>query len=452
MNAGRMAALVVWGLVATAVAAEPVAQDEDLSKQSTGLLHARMTTEQKRLETAEQELTILRHELQKARVRQSEARAQKLDTSRVAPLLVKLQKDLTEVGDVVARGALPTKEAYQRLERSSGELSEVMTSAMAEFLPRPLAEERRTPLLEEIHGDPVEASLSTWTEFQVLRFPSSVGTTPATFAEQMKEAFSTSADRVKVLSVAELERMFARDQEQVVKVWQGIIDRAQAGIDARNLQVKDSQSSIDRLSAALDAREVQKFETDGRLTWAIIIMVIVLLLLYLATLLFKPEVQQTIFHQRILVEMIGMAFLLLTIIILGTGEKIDRAVLGTLLGTVGGYIFGQQQARRSAPSEAPSAQPTATQPVPVHQPAQPVAAQPAPVQPPVEQSAALMQQAAQQGAPAAAEALPPPAPVQLAARVQQAVEQAGALQPGAAVPAPLPPKEEPRENPAKPVA
>ncbi|WP_163991407.1 hypothetical protein [Pyxidicoccus caerfyrddinensis] len=414
MNAGRMAVLVVFGLMGTALAADSSPEsDEDLSKQSTGLVQSRMASEQKRLEEAESELSTLRHELQKARARQADVQAQKFDSARMAPLLNRFQKDFAAVNEVTTRGALPTREAYSRLERTATELADAMAFALADFLPRPPSQEQRIPLIDDLYGDIKRTALPSWTELQVLRFPQTgrdSGMTPDVFQEQMRESLAGATERAKTLSLGELERLFTQDQDAVAKTWQGIIDRAQATSDLHNRQVKDSQAAIDKLSVELDARQVQKFETDGRLTWAIIIMVVVLLLLYLATLLFKPEVQQTIFHQRILVEMIGMAFLLLTIIILGTGEKIDRAVLGTLLGTVGGYIFGQQQARRSAPEPQPAAQPAATavpsQPVaaaPVY--AQPVAMAPAaPVSIVPAQATALLQQAAQTASP------PAPAP------------------------------------------
>ncbi|MCY1018730.1 hypothetical protein [Pyxidicoccus sp. MSG2] len=392
MNAGRMAVLVVFGLMGTALAADSSPEaDEDLSKQSTGLVQSRMASEQKRLETSEAELTVLRHELQKARARQADVRARKFDSARMAPLLTRFQKDFTAVSEVTARGGLPTRDVYSRLERSSTELADAMAFELADYLPRTVSIEQRSPVIDELFGELRQVQLPSWTELQVLRFPQTGrdgGMTPDVFQEQMKESLAGATERAKTLSLGELERLFAQDQEAVAKVWQGIIDRAQATSDLHSRQVKDSQAAIDKLSGELDARQVQRFETDGRLTWAIIIMVVVLLLLYLATLLFKPEVQQTIFNQRILVEMIGMAFLLLTIIILGTGEKIDRAVLGTLLGTVGGYIFGQQQARRSAPEPQPAAQPAAAV-----VPPQPSA-----------QAATLLQQAAQTASP------PAPAP------------------------------------------
>ncbi|MFP2911249.1 hypothetical protein ACLESD_40735, partial [Pyxidicoccus sp. 3LFB2] len=360
-----MAVLVVWALMGTALAAEPSDEaDETLAKQSTGLLQARLNSEQKRLEAAEAELTALRHELQRARARQAEVRARKFDAATVAPLLTRFQKDYAAVTEVTNRGGLPTKDAYSRLERSATELYNAQAFALDGFFPQSMTQSQRTALSDELYEDSKVTSLPSWNELQMLQFPQlgrDSGMTPDVFVEQMKEALSAATERAKTLSIGELERLFGQDQESVAKAWQGIIDRTQATIDLQNKQLKESQSAIDKLSVAMDARQVQKFETDGRLTWAIIIMVVVLLLLYLATLLFKPEVQQTIFNQRILVEMIGMAFLLLTIIILGTGEKIDRAVLGTLLGTVGGYIFGQQQARRGVEPQ-PTPQPVASGP------------------------------------------------------------------------------------------
>jgi hypothetical protein len=432
MNAGRMAVLVVWALMGTAVAAESEAEGDDtLSKQSTGLLQARMTSEQKQLESAEAELVALRHELQKARARQAEVRGRKFDSARVAPLLARFQKDFSAVSDVTARGGLPTKDVYTRLERSSTDLYEAVAFELDEFFPQSMTQSQRTPQFEELFVDSKVTSLPSWNELQVLRVPQvgrESGMTPDLFIDQLRESLSQATEKAKTLTLAELERLFAQDQEAVAKAWQGIIDRAQVAIDLHGKQVKESQAAINALSAEMEARQVQKFETDGRLTWAIIIMVVVLLLLYLATLLFKPEVQQTIFNQRILVEMIGMAFLLLTIIILGTGEKIDRAVLGTLLGTVGGYIFGQQQARRGgeaqpAPQPVPAGPPQPTAPQPVAQPAAPQPAASGVAQPPAAQPVAqppAVQAAAQEGAQAPAPAPTSLAPAQAAVMLQQA--------------------------------
>ena len=57
-------------------------------------------------------------------------------------------------------------------------------------------------------------------------------------------------------------------------------------------------------------------------------------------------------------QVITVAFLLLTVIILGTSGKLAAESLGTLLGTIAGYIFGRklyetqpQAQRESAPPQ-----------------------------------------------------------------------------------------------------
>ncbi|MCP3143933.1 hypothetical protein [Pyxidicoccus xibeiensis] len=406
MNAGRIIAFALWGLMGTALAAEPATKAEETpEKQSTGLLQARMTTQQKTLESAEAEMTTLRQMLRTARARQAEVQAQKFDSARFAPLLTRFQKDFAAVSEVTTRGGLPTKDVYQRLERSANDLTSAMTFALVDYLPQHADDGQRSPLMDEVYGEPKKLDMPSALELKSLQFPA-IGRdaqTPEAFLEQMRESVASASERAKSLSLTELERLFTRDRDAVAKVWQDIMDRAQAGLDARFQQVKDAQGAIDTLSTELDARQLEKVETDARLNWAVISMIVSLSLLFISTRFFTPEVQAIIFQQRTLIEMVGMAFLLLTIIILATDDKIDKAVLGTLLGTVGGYIFGQQsQARRNAaeaaprPEQAPSA------------PAQPQPAAPAPQPPPVQQAlpvaptvppqaaAVLLQQAAQQ--------------------------------------------------------
>ncbi|MFP2927776.1 hypothetical protein ACLESO_21770 [Pyxidicoccus sp. 3LG] len=419
MNAGRIVAVALWSLVGTALAAEPGAPAEDsLETQSTGLLQARMARQQKQLDAAESELTTLQQELRRAQARKAEVQARKFDSARVSALLTRFQKELTAVSEVTARGALPQKDAYQRLEGSATELHDVMTSAFRDYLPRYFELEQRTPLLDEVYGEPRKVELPSDTELQVLRLPQ-IGRdaqTPEAFLPQMRESVAGASERARTLTLTELERLYAQDQAVVAQVWQGVIDRAKAGLDARTQEVKAAQGAIDTFSTELDARHLEKVETDARMNWAVISMIVSLSLLFVSTRFFTPEVQTIIFQQRTLIEMVGMAFLLLTIIILATDDKIDKAVLGTLLGTVGGYIFGQQsQARRNA-AESPQrpAQPTAAPAqTPQPQPAQPQVATPAVAQVaaavpevPPQAAAVLLQQAAQQaGSP---EAVPPP--------------------------------------------
>lgn len=103
------------------------------------------------------------------------------------------------------------------------------------------------------------------------------------------------------------------------------------------------------LNAKRESILAKKSETDKTLTYAILIMIAVLLLMFISLRFFSADVQYKIIESRTLVEVVGIAFLLLTVIILGTGEKVDKSSLGTLLGSIAGYIFGQQiGSRRTA--------------------------------------------------------------------------------------------------------
>lgn len=124
-------------------------------------------------------------------------------------------------------------------------------------------------------------------------------------------------------------------------------------VSKRSSELTKLRSQIETLAQVVD----DKSGADHKLTFAIYFMVAALIILYVATLFARESIQSTIFENRTLVEMIGMAFLLLTIIILGTGEKMDRSVLGALLGTVGGYIFGQQNRSSARPKRRKQANP-----------------------------------------------------------------------------------------------
>lgn len=87
--------------------------------------------------------------------------------------------------------------------------------------------------------------------------------------------------------------------------------------------------------------ETRKAQTDQSLVYAVYGMILVLLLLFLGLKVFTDEVAKSLIVNRSLVEVVGMAFMLITIIILGTGEKLSKEILGTLLGTIAGYVFAR---------------------------------------------------------------------------------------------------------------
>jgi hypothetical protein len=75
-------------------------------------------------------------------------------------------------------------------------------------------------------------------------------------------------------------------------------------------------------------------------------MIVTLVVLYVITMAFPHSIQNKLIDSRTLVEVVGIAFVLLVVMALGTAGKLPETVLGTLLGSIASYIFGQQMARR----------------------------------------------------------------------------------------------------------
>jgi hypothetical protein len=183
--------------------------------------------------------------------------------------------------------------------------------------------------------------------------------------EDAKDAIA----QLNTMTVPSLEDLWHANVKQAGDTWTVIKSRIDTAIKKRT----DERTRLDQELGSLSHQETKKDQRDSNLTLAIFFMIGVLFAIYLATRLFPKEVQARIVESRTLVEVVGMAFLLLTIIILGTGEKIDRPVVGTLLGSIAGYIFGQNvrsgQRRESAqggtghsgPAQGTMAQPQAAE-------------------------------------------------------------------------------------------
>lgn len=100
---------------------------------------------------------------------------------------------------------------------------------------------------------------------------------------------------------------------------------------------------IDKSISELDDRlSTGSAATDRQLIMAVYMMIGALLVLFLGIKFLAKDIAMKIVENRSLVEVVSMAFLLLTIIILGTGEKMPKEAIGTLLGSIAGYIFGRK--------------------------------------------------------------------------------------------------------------
>ncbi|WP_257449624.1 hypothetical protein [Archangium lipolyticum] len=335
-------------------------QNEEIEEKPSGALQRiLLAREQKRMDLAETEIHALKTELQKARNNIVGIEARQLDATAVATALEQFRNDFQALSEVMVKDSAQTVPAYQKMEKSLNNLFQ--KCLFPENLLPTIGERQRTiAALDALYDTsswprepPSWAALLPLSQLQ----RGLDGVTPA--VSQIRSVVSGSTSFVNTtLSVPLLTRLYEQDKESVLDVWRRIADRAELGIKDREQQIEQSKKAMVELDNVAEQQK-KRSDTDATLSYTIWFMVLALVVLFIATRTFSPDIQALIFQQRTLVEMIGMAFLLLTIIVLGTGEKIDRAVLGTLLGTVGGYIFGQQmRARGPGEQDSKPAQPS----------------------------------------------------------------------------------------------
>jgi hypothetical protein len=415
MNTRRLTAVLALCIAGVAMAADPASADR--SKDSPALLQAELAREHRRLDVAETELGLLKVEQSKVEEALRKVNDSKVDASKVRQVLEDFRRSFTALqGAISTNNRVATLANYDVMMKHLRRLRD--GDGWMYSLPQwPYAVNGQwaNAVMEELYGpESGRARSQDEDPFNGLDiFYRSENLQGVQVYDNIKDSVERAAGAVAALNGDSIVRAFERDHADIVRMWQAVAERAQSGVERGVASAKEAREKINSISTALETRKIEDLHVDARLNFAVLSMIMALGVLFIATRFFHKDIQAIIFEQRTLVEMVGLGFLLLTIIILGTDGKIDESVLGTLLGTVGGYIFGQQaQARRNAAADAQRSQSATTelgttagapaQPVtaaPQPAPAQPVAAgpQPATLQPVTGQAAALLQQAAQQG-------------------------------------------------------
>lgn len=108
--------------------------------------------------------------------------------------------------------------------------------------------------------------------------------------------------------------------------------------------IQNNTKYLKLLNEELEARDssYSQYFINLRLTWAVFCMIGVILFAFAAMLylgLKKESALVTLVKHRVAIEVIGLGFLLLTIIILGSGKLLAPEGTAALLGTIAGYIF-----------------------------------------------------------------------------------------------------------------
>lgn len=106
-----------------------------------------------------------------------------------------------------------------------------------------------------------------------------------------------------------------------------------------------AQEIYEKLSKELESIEKNnqvQSSIDTMMTYAVYAMIVSIPLMFLTLRFFEKDLAKKIVDERVLIEVLSMGFLLLTVIILGTGRYLDTQALGPILGTIAGYIFGRK--------------------------------------------------------------------------------------------------------------
>lgn len=145
-----------------------------------------------------------------------------------------------------------------------------------------------------------------------------------------------------------MEAVFNEIKAAAVKILAGLDAKLAEEKRSKDAKWADIQPQLARINESMRLKTEQKDALDKGLVWAIYGMIFALLLLFIGLRFFPADTAAKLIENRSLVEIMSMAFILLTIIILGTGDKLGKETLGTLLGTIAGYIFGQKMGAQTS--------------------------------------------------------------------------------------------------------
>lgn len=145
-------------------------------------------------------------------------------------------------------------------------------------------------------------------------------------------------------------------QNQIEKRLADYLQKSSAAIDDLQKKIDEGEKKYRQMDEMLLKKEQQAAELEAkkkgqvneRLIWAVFAMIVVLGL-GLFVFRFMPEgISAQLIKERTFVEVTSMGFVLVTIILLGTAERLAEQSVGTLLGTIAGYIFGRERRQNDA--------------------------------------------------------------------------------------------------------
>ena len=147
---------------------------------------------------------------------------------------------------------------------------------------------------------------------------------------------------IDALSVESVSSRFDQVKNSIKKFVETISIQIKKDIENRQVLIVSNNKKLESLDQTMSEQKAQQSALDQRLIYSVWGMIAALVVLFVSVGFFNQSIAEKMIENRSLVEVMSMAFILLTIIILGTGGKIGNEALGALLGTIAGYIFGRQ--------------------------------------------------------------------------------------------------------------
>jgi hypothetical protein len=158
--------------------------------------------------------------------------------------------------------------------------------------------------------------------------------------EVEKEDIRQAAEEMNSIETL-LKQRGASDLEKKVDDLLTSLDNAIKQAEAGQISTEEEKT---RLATELRNRDdlVTQSAINQLLVYAVYGMIASIALLFVSLRMLGEKLAKSIIRQRLLIEVLSMGFLLLTVIILGTGKLLNSEGLAALLGTIAGYIFARK--------------------------------------------------------------------------------------------------------------
>jgi hypothetical protein len=160
--------------------------------------------------------------------------------------------------------------------------------------------------------------------------------------EQLDEALNNATRELAAFNQSAIQGLLERVSSEYTRFADDADDFLDQSLRATDLDRQAAEQELAQLNRVAS----RQGEINEKLVWAVYGMILAIVVLFCTLRMFQPTQISHMIESRTPIELLSMGFLLLTIIILGTGRLINSEGLSTILGAIAGYIFGRESDRR----------------------------------------------------------------------------------------------------------